>query len=140
MKISESLVRALPKVLLHDHLDGGLRPGTVIELARDVGYKGLPTEDPLELAAWFHRKESRGDLPLYLEGFRHTCAVMQTEEGLERVAYEMMEDARADGPRLDERFRAGLVFRPDLTKKLIEIVNDSHVLRCFSLLFPPGGQ
>ena len=97
MKISESLVRSLPKVLLHDHLDGGLRPATLIELAHDVGYSGLPTEDPGELSAWFHRSERRGNLPLYLDGFKHTCAVMQTEEGLERVAYEMMEDLHRDG-------------------------------------------
>jgi adenosine deaminase len=97
MKFSENFVRALPKVLLHDHLDGGLRPRTAIELARDTGYEGLPTEDPVELAMWFHRGARRGSLPLYLEGFTHTCALMQTEEALERVAYEMMEDLHRDG-------------------------------------------
>jgi len=97
MRISESFIRALPKVLLHDHLDGGLRPATVIELARDAGYQGLPTTDPGELEAWFHRGAQRGSLPEYLEGFTHTTGVMQSEDALERVAYEMMEDMRRDG-------------------------------------------
>lgn len=97
MRITEQFIRTLPKVLLHDHLDGGLRPKTIIELAREIGYTGLPTTDPGELAEWFHRGAQRGSLPLYLEGFAHTCAVMQTEEGLERVAYEMMEDMKHDG-------------------------------------------
>lgn len=97
MKLTEKLVRSLPKVLLHDHLDGGLRPETIIELAKEQVYKKLPTDDPGELAAWFHRGAQRGSLPLYLEGFAHTCGVMQTEEALERVAYEMMEDMYNDG-------------------------------------------
>ncbi|HUN67123.1 MAG TPA: adenosine deaminase [Bacteroidota bacterium] len=97
MKLTEKYIRTLPKVLLHDHLDGGLRPQTVIELARDMKYKKLPTADAGELKKWFHRGAQRGSLPLYLEGFAHTTAVMQTEEGLERVAYEMMEDMRDDG-------------------------------------------
>jgi len=94
---SEPIIRSLPKVLLHDHLDGGLRPRTIIELARDQGYTALPTSDPGELADWFHRGAQRGSLPLYLEGFAHTCGVMQTEEAIERVAYEMLEDMRDDG-------------------------------------------
>ena len=98
MRITEkSFIRKLPKVLLHDHLDGGLRPSTVVELARDTGYTGLPTTDPGELEAWFHRGAQRGNLPEYLEGFTHTTGVMQTEEALERVAYEMMEDMHKDG-------------------------------------------
>ncbi|MEQ1860319.1 MAG: adenosine deaminase [Chthoniobacteraceae bacterium] len=88
---------ALPKVLLHEHLDGGLRPKTVIDLALDAGYAGLPTHDADELAAWFHRGAQRGSLPLYLEGFVHTCAVMQTRAALERVAFEFIEDMHADG-------------------------------------------
>lgn len=95
--MTEKFIRSLPKVLLHDHLDGGLRPQTVIELAKDSGYKKLPTTDAGELAAWFHRGAQRGSLPLYLEGFAHTCGVMQTEEALERVAYEMLEDMKRDG-------------------------------------------
>ena len=97
MRITERFIRTLPKVLLHDHLDGGLRPRTIIELAKDHGYTDLPTTDPGDLASWFHRGARRGSLPLYLEGFSHTTAVMQTEEALERVAYEMMEDMHADG-------------------------------------------
>jgi len=97
MRITESFIRTLPKVLLHDHLDGGLRPKTIVELAVEQGYDKLPTTDPDDLAEWFHRGARRGSLPLYLEGFAHTTAVMQTEEALERVAYEMMEDMKADG-------------------------------------------
>ncbi|MCX7983661.1 MAG: adenosine deaminase [Bacteroidetes bacterium] len=97
MVFSKEFIRQLPKVLLHDHLDGGLRPQTIIELARDLKYTKLPTTDPGELAAWFHRGATRGSLPLFLEGFEHTCAVMQTEESLERVAYELMEDMKNDG-------------------------------------------
>jgi len=97
MKIPDNILQSVPKVLLHDHLDGGLRPSTVIELARDIGYDRLPTHDPGELAAWFQRGAGRGSLPLYLEGFAHTCGVMQTEEAMERVAYEMIEDMHRDG-------------------------------------------
>jgi len=89
-------IQLMPKVLLHDHLDGGLRPGTVVELANDQRYKKLPTNDPGELAEWFHRGANRGSLPLYLEGFAHTTGVMQTPEALERVAFEMMEDMKSD--------------------------------------------
>jgi adenosine deaminase len=97
MKLTEKFIRTLPKVLLHDHLDGGLRAQTVIELAKDAGYKKLPTKDAGELDAWFQRGAKRGSLPLYLEGFAHTTGVMQTEEALERVSYEMMEDMHKDG-------------------------------------------
>jgi adenosine deaminase len=97
MKSEDAFIRTLPKVLLHDHLDGGLRPQTIIELAADQRYKALPTSDAGELARWFHRGAQRGSLPLYLEGFEHTCGVMQTEEALERVAYEMIEDMHDDG-------------------------------------------
>ena len=97
MKLTEKIIRAMPKVVLHDHLDGGLRPSTIIELAKDQKYNKLPTSDPGELAEWFNRGARRGSLPLYLEGFEHTTAVMQTEEALERVAYEMIEDMYKDG-------------------------------------------
>lgn len=90
------LVARCPKVLLHEHLDGGLRPGTVIELAREANYGELPTEDPSELREWFFRGADRGNLPQYLEGFRHTISVMQTPEALYRVAYEFMEDMARD--------------------------------------------
>jgi adenosine deaminase len=97
MKIDETFIRPLPKVLLHDHLDGGLRPQTIIDLAKEQRYKDLPTSDADDLARWFHRGAQRGSLPLYLEGFAHTCGVMQTAEALERVAYEMSEDMHRDG-------------------------------------------
>ncbi len=97
MKLDDTLLRSVPKVLLHDHLDGGLRPQTAIELARDQHYTALPTTDAGELADWFHRGAHRGSLSTYLEGFAHTCGVMQTVEALERVAYEMMEDMHEDG-------------------------------------------
>lgn len=97
MALGHAVLRSLPKVLLHDHLDGGVRPKTLIELARVQKYKALPSKNPEALARWFHRGAKRGSLPLYLEGFVHTCGVMQTAEALERVAFEMMEDMHADG-------------------------------------------
>src|ERR1700685_2339245 len=97
MNLDHELLKTLPKVLLHEHLDGVLRPETVIDLAKAVGYDGLPTEDPEELAHWFHQGANQGSLPKYLEGFVHTIAVMQTEEALERVAYEQAEDLAGDG-------------------------------------------
>ncbi|RPI80133.1 MAG: adenosine deaminase [Desulfobacteraceae bacterium] len=97
MTISREIIKKIPKVLLHEHLDGGLRPATVIELAEKTGYKNLPTHNPEDLAEWFYRGANRGSLALYLEGFAHTCGVMQTEEALERVAYELIEDMKKDG-------------------------------------------
>jgi len=105
MKLTKTLLRTVPKVLLHDHLDGGVRPQTIIELARDQKYTKLPTTDAGELAVWFQRGAQRGSLPLFLEGFEHTCGVMQTEEALERVAYETLEDMKKDGVvYLESRF------------------------------------
>jgi adenosine deaminase len=86
-----------PKVLLHDHLDGGLRPQTVIELAAEIGYEQLPTTDPAELGRWFTAGADRGSLEQYLEGFRHTVAVLQSRDAIERVAAECAEDLAADG-------------------------------------------
>lgn len=91
-----SVIQRVPKVLLHEHLDGGLRPRTVLELARAIGYEGLPFHEEAALAEWFHAGAARGSLPLYLEGFRHTIAVMQSAEALERVAYEFCEDMALD--------------------------------------------
>ncbi|MGB8474421.1 MAG: adenosine deaminase [Candidatus Acidiferrum sp.] len=96
MKLDRGILQRLPKVLLHEHLDGVLRPQTVIDLARSEGYKQLPTENPLELARWFQQGASQGSLPKYLEGFVHTIALMQTEEALERAAYEQAEDLSKD--------------------------------------------
>ncbi|MER7984154.1 adenosine deaminase [Streptomyces noursei] len=90
-------IRRAPKVLLHDHLDGGLRPATVVELAREIGYAGLPETDPDRLGTWFREAADSGSLERYLETFTHTCAVMQTREGLFRVAAECAEDLAADG-------------------------------------------
>ena len=90
-------IRQAPKALLHDHLDGGLRPLTVVELARDGGYAGLPTTDPDELGRWFTQGADRKSLELYLEGFAHTVGVMQTPDAIERVAAECAEDLAADG-------------------------------------------
>src|SRR5207244_4175310 len=97
MKLDHGLLRSLTKVLLHEHLDGVLRPKSILELARSLKYDQLPTEDPEELARWFHQGANQGSLPKYLEGFAHTIAVMQTEEALERVAYEQAEDLSRDG-------------------------------------------
>jgi adenosine deaminase len=85
-----------PKVVLHDHLDGGLRPATVVELAGEIGHD-LPTRDAGELAAWFVESASSGSLERYLETFSHTVAVMQHREALIRVATECAEDLAADG-------------------------------------------
>ncbi len=97
MMLDRGELKSLPKVLLHEHLDGVLRPKTVIELARSAKYDQLPTEDPEELVRWFHQGANQGSLAKYLEGFAHTIAVMQTEEALERVAYEQAEDLSQDG-------------------------------------------
>jgi adenosine deaminase len=85
-----------PKALLHDHLDGGLRPATIVELAAAVGHE-LPETDPQRLGEWFVAAADSGSLERYLETFAHTVAVMQTEEGLRRVARECALDLAADG-------------------------------------------
>jgi len=97
MQLSRAVFQSLPKVLLHEHLDGVLRPQTVIELARQTGYSGIPSENAEMLAAWFHQGANKGNLAEYLQGFAHTIAVMQTEEALERVAYEQAGDLSRDG-------------------------------------------
>lgn len=85
----------LPSVLLHDHLDGGLRPETILDLAQQSGYGHLPTEELQSLSTWFDQSES-GSLERYLEAFHHTIALMQTAANLERVAYEAAVDLSAD--------------------------------------------
>ncbi|WP_103938020.1 adenosine deaminase [Thermomonospora echinospora] len=90
-------IRKAPKVLLHDHLDGGLRPETIVELARAGGYDGLPATDAEELRTWFTEASDSGSLERYLETFQHTVGVMQSQEALRRVAYECAEDLAADG-------------------------------------------
>ncbi len=91
------LIQRAPKALLHDHLDGGVRPRTVIELAQEFRYKDLPTTDVDDLATWFNRGAKRNDLVLYLETFAHTVGVMQDRDAIERVAYECAQDLAADG-------------------------------------------
>ena len=95
--IDPSIAVRAPKALLHDHLDGGLRPATVVELAAEFGYSSLPTSDVDDLARWFNRGAKRNDLVLYLETFAHTVGVMQHADALERVARECAEDLAADG-------------------------------------------
>ncbi len=92
-----TVVHRAPKALLHDHLDGGLRPVTVVELAEAAGYRALPTQDADELGRWFRDAADSGSLERYLETFSHTVAVMQTEEQLARVARECALDLAADG-------------------------------------------
>ncbi|MGH8867834.1 MAG: adenosine deaminase [Actinomycetes bacterium] len=89
-------IRRAPKALLHDHLDGGVRPETVADLARQTGYDQLPDTDPEGLARWFRSAASSGSLERYLETFAHTVGVMQTKDALVRVAAECAEDLAAD--------------------------------------------
>jgi adenosine deaminase len=97
-EVTEDQIRRAPKVALHDHLDGGLRPATVVELAEAAGYAGsLPTTDPAALGTWFRDAADSGSLVRYLETFDHTVAVMQSADALRRVAAEAVEDLAADG-------------------------------------------
>lgn len=97
MDITAETILKAPKVLLHDHLDGGLRPATIVELARDSGYTSLPTEDVTELGTWFAESANSGSLERYLQTFEHTVGVMQSAEAIERVAFECGEDLSNDG-------------------------------------------
>ena len=90
-------MKKLPKVLLHDHLDGGLRPETIIEIAEEIGYQNLPTHKPAELADWYQDACDSGSLVRYLETFDHTIAVMQREQDMIRVAKEAVIDLASDG-------------------------------------------
>ena len=94
--ISEQQIALAPKVLLHDHLDGGLRPQTMIDHALASGYTKLPSYEPEQLAKWFVDACSSGTLELYLETFEHTISVMQTTEEIIRVARECVIDLAAD--------------------------------------------
>ena len=93
--VTEEMIKRLPKVELHNHLDGGVRPQTIVELAKKYKIE-LPETDPAKLADWFHRGADRKSLSLYLQGFAKTLAVMQTEEALERIARETIEDLADD--------------------------------------------
>jgi adenosine deaminase len=93
---TDTLLQA-PKVLLHDHLDGGVRPATVVDLAAESGYQGLPTTDVGELSQWFYEAANSGSLERYLETFAHTVGVMQSADALRRIAAECAEDLARDG-------------------------------------------
>ncbi len=95
--LTPDTIRGAPKALLHDHLDGGLRPSTIVDLAGEFGYDGLPTRDPDELAAWIRRGADRKSQELYLETFAHTVGVMQERDAIIRVAAECAQDLAADG-------------------------------------------
>jgi adenosine deaminase len=96
MELRRDTVKALPKIVLHDHLDGGLRPETIIELAGPAAH-ALPTEDPAALGEWFVAAADSGSLVRYLDTFVHTAAVTQTADNLARVAREAVVDLADDG-------------------------------------------
>ena len=96
LSLADRIHRA-PKALLHDHLDGGLRPQSILEIADEVGYAALPASDAESLGVWFRESADSGSLERYLETFDHTLAVMQTAEGLRRVARECVLDLAEDG-------------------------------------------
>lgn len=113
--VPADLIARAPKALLHDHLDGGLRPATILELAADVGYDALPAHTPHELAEWFRHAAYSGSLEQYLSTFQHTVAVTQTAEALRRVAREATEDLAADNVVYAEvRFAPELHLQRDL--------------------------
>ena len=96
MTVALEVLRAFPKVSLHDHLDGALRPQTVIELAAEIGHE-LPADNADDLGRWFREAADSGSLERYLETFAHTVAVLQTPANLRRVAREFVEDLGSDG-------------------------------------------
>ena len=97
-QVSSSAIVSAPKALLHDHLDGGLRIETILELSEAIGWTPkLPTTDPTDLQAWFTAGAAAKDLLKYLATFEHTLAVMQDPTHIERVAFEAVEDLANDG-------------------------------------------
>jgi len=108
---SGTTTRTLPKALLHEHLDGGLRPQTLLDLCRARGLE-VPAADAASLARWMHDNANAGSLELYLRGFALTCAAMATPEACERVAFEAAEDAYEDGCVLAEFRMAPLLLEP----------------------------
>ena len=118
-------IRRAPKVLLHDHLDGGLRPGTILDLAPGAGHT-LPADDPATLRQWFEDSANSGSLERYLETFDHTVAVMQSAENLRRVARECVADLAADGVVYAEvRYAPEQHLRGGLS--LTDVVGREHV-------------
>ena len=124
--LTRTRIAALPSVLLHDHLDGGVRPQTLVELADTAGYRDLPADDAASLAAWMTAGASRHDLVLYLETFVHTVGVMQAPDALLRVATECAHDLAGDGVVYAEvRFAPELHTRAGLTlDAIVEAVLD----------------
>jgi adenosine deaminase len=118
------IVTRAPKVLLHDHLDGGLRPESIVELAAEVGYEGLPSTEPDALGRWFTAASTSGSLERYLETFAHTLAVTQTTSALARIARECALDLATDGVVYAEvRFAPELHTQRGLTEpEIIEAV------------------
>ena len=123
--MSDDPLVVAPKVLLHDHLDGGLRPQTIIELADEIGYTDLPSTEAEALGWWFRDSADSGSLPRYLETFDQTLAVMQTKEGLFRVASECAQDLANDGVVYAEsRYAPEQHLRQGLTlEDVVEVVN-----------------
>ncbi|MCH8612271.1 adenosine deaminase [Arsenicicoccus dermatophilus] len=121
----DPLVARVPKVLLHEHLDGGVRPSTVLELAQETGYADLPAATPGDLGRWFRESADSGSLERYLETFAHTVAVMQTQDALRRVAREEALDLAADGVVYAEvRYAPELHLERGLTPaQVVEAVN-----------------
>lgn len=122
--VPADLVQRAPKVLLHDHLDGGLRPQTIVELAAEQGYRDLPANEPEALGEWFREAAFSGSLERYLETFAHTVGVTQTAEALRRVARECAVDLAADGVVYAEsRFAPELHLERGLTEhEVVEAV------------------
>ena len=125
-------IRRAPKVLLHDHLDGGLRPATVVELAEEAGYADLPTTDADALGAWFRDNADAGSLPRYLSTFAHTVGVMQTRDALVRVARECAQDLADDGVVYAEvRFAPELHLEGGLSlPEVVEAVQEGYRQGC----------
>ena len=125
-------IRRAPKVLLHDHLDGGLRPATIVELAQETGYADLPTTDPDALGTWFAENANAGSLPRYLSTFAHTVGVMQTRESLVRVARECAQDLADDGVVYAEvRFAPELHLEGGLSlPEVVEAVQEGYRQGC----------
>lgn len=125
-KPSAEEIKALPKVLLHEHLDGGLRPATIIDIAKEIGYTQLPSHDPEELSRWFYDMCNSGSLVKYLHCFDHTIAVMQRAKDLLRVARECVLDLAADGVIYAElRYAPELFVNAELNDdKIVQAIQD----------------
>jgi len=123
-------IKRLPKAVIHDHLDGGLRPQTIIDLAAEMGYTKLPTTDAAKLADWFEESCNSGSLVRYLETFEHTIAVMQSRENIIRVARECALDLARDGVVYAEvRGAPELFTREGLTlNEIIEATTEGYRL------------